>query len=392
MSEIMVKVIQRVWEFLKNTKHRVNLIYGGAGAGKSFTVAQHIILNLFLKEKDKYILITRKTNPSLRLTAYRLVLSLLEQYHIPYEHHKADQILVFRPHGNFIFFRGLDDPEKIKSAEFNYIWMEEATEFSLEEYQQLKLRLRRHTARIRNQMFLTFNPIPCWIKEYFFDSHREEDVGSLKLTYKDNPFLAQEYIHSLESLKEQDKTYYTIYALGEFAIPENLIYTNWDIVNTVPKVDEIMYGVDFGYNNPTVVLKIGIKDKEVYILDEIYQTHMTNADLIEMLKKFVHVPNAYIFCDSSEPQRIEELRRARFNAFGGTKDVKQGIDLLKRTKIHIFHACVNTIKEIKLYRWKQDHAGNILDEPLKINDHAMDALRYVFYGYCSLSKPSIVTL
>jgi phage terminase large subunit len=381
-TQIDFVVIKKIWRFLKNSPYKINLIYGGAGAGKSCTVAQYIIY-LLLRAKNKHILVTRKTNPSLRLTAYRLVLNLLEHYQIPYEHHKADQIIKFKPNRNLIFFRGLDDPEKIKSAEFNYVWMEEATEFTLEEYQQVKLRLRRNTTdHRRNQMFLTFNPIPSWIKEYFFDERKEDDIGIMRVTYKDNPFLDEEYIRLLEELAEQDRTYHKIYALGEFATPGHVIYTHYTIEDKAPNhFDEIIYGVDFGYNNPTAVLKIGILDNEFWVLDEIYQTHLTNQDLIDLLKDFIHSPTALIYCDSAEPQRIQELKRAGFNARPAFKDVKLGIDIVKRQKLHIVKTCANTLKEIKLYRWKQDAQGNILDHPVKFNDHAMDALRYAIASW-----------
>jgi len=386
-------VIKKVWRFLLSSPHKINIIYGGAGAGKSYTVAQYLIY-LMLEATNKHILITRKANPALKLTAYRLVLSLLDSYQIPYEHHKADQIIEFKPKRNLIFFRGLDDPEKIKSAEFNYIWMEEATEFTLEDFQQLKLRLRRATGdHRRNKIFLTFNPIPSWIKDYFFDSAKEDDVSILKVTYMDNSFLDREYIALLEQLAEQDKTYHKIYALGEFAIPEHVIYPNFVNIDTPPnKIDEIVFGVDFGYNNPTAVLKVGIKDNEIWILDEVYQSHLTNQDLIDILKQFIAPKSAFVFCDSAEPQRIQELRRAGFNAMPSPKDVKLGIDIVKRHKINILRRCVNTIKEIKLYRWKQDAQGNILDEPIKLNDHAMDALRYAVCGLYNLAKPAIIGL
>lgn len=388
-----MKVIKKIWRFLRDSPYKINIIYGGAGAGKSYTVAQYLIY-LMLKASNKHILITRKANPALRLTAYRLVLSLLELYQIPYEHHKADQIIEFKPKRNLIFFRGLDDPEKIKSAEFNYIWMEEATEFFLEDFQQLKLRLRRATGdHRRNKMFLTFNPIPSWIKDYFFEQAKETDVGILKVTYRDNPFLDKEYARMLEQLAEQDRTYYRIYTLGEFATPEHVIYPNFFSHDAAPaQFDEIVYGVDFGYNNPTAVLRLGIREDEIWVLDELYQSHLTNQDLIDLLKQFVTPRNAYLFCDASEPQRIQELRRAGFNALPAPKDVKLGIDIVKRHKINILTRCVNTIKEIKLYRWKQDAQGNILEEPVKLNDHAMDALRYAVHGLYNSAKPAIIGL
>lgn len=154
--------------------------------------------------------------------------------------------------------------------------------------------------------------------------------------------------------------------------------------------DEIIYGIDFGYNNPTACLKIEIKDQEVWIVDEIYKTHLTNADLIEELKSFVNEKSAYMYCDSAEPNRIEEISRAGFNAMPADKSVKDGIDFVKRQKLHIYKNCVNTIKEIKNYKWKEDKNGNVLDEPVKFLDHSMDAMRYAIYTHLKEYEPLII--
>ena len=319
----------------------------------------------------------------------RLMKELLQEYLIPYEDLKSEQ-LIRLPNGSEILFRGIDDPEKIKSQEFNYIWMEEATEFTERDYQQLRLRLRRATAGQRNQLYMTFNPVPSWIKTYFFDERKEEDVDILHTTYLDNPFLDSEYISILEELQEQDRVYYQIYTLGEFAELKHLIYTHYELVDEVPvSFDEIIYGLDFGYNNPTACLKIGIKDQYVWVIDEIYQSHLTNADLIELLKDFVEPRHAFIYCDSAEPQRIEELRRAGFNARPSEKDVKLGIDFVKRQRLSILRKCVNTIKEIKSYKWKEDAQGEILEVPVKFMDHAMDALRYAVFTHLKRGKARV---
>lgn len=181
----------------------------------------------------------------------------------------------------------------------------------------------------------------------------------------------------MERLIEQDMRYYKIYVEGEFADLEHLIFHNFQIVSVLPsEFDEIIYGVDFGFNNPSAVLKIGLKDGDVYVLDEIYRQYLTNADLIELLKTFVHDKRAVLYCDSAEPQRIEELRRAGFSAQASNKNVKDGIDFLKRRTIYIAKHCTNTLREIRTYSWKHDVEGNVTDEPVKFGDHTMDALRY----------------
>ena len=374
-----VKTIGKIYRFLQQARAKEVVVYGGAGSGKSYTVAQFLIIDKLLSRRNKYLLIARKYNPSLRLTSYRLILDVLNKLNVPYIEHKVDQTIEL-PRRNVIFFRGIDAPEKIKSSEFNYIWMEEATEFDYNDYLQLKLRLRRAT-ETKNQMFLTYNSLDGWTKKQFYD-RVDSDVEVLHTWYKDNPFLDEEYVQTLEKLIEQDEAFYRIYALGEYAEIKNKIYSNYTITNEVPTAfDEIIYGLDFGYNNPTACLRIGIKDNNIYILDELYERYKTNQELIEMLRDFVTEPNAPIYCDSAEPQRIQELIQAGYYAMPSDKSVKDGIDFIKRHKIYISENCANTIKEIESYKWREDKEGNLLEEPVKFMDHTMDALRYAVYTH-----------
>lgn len=385
MSESVIKVIDKIYSFLEDDKHKINLIYGGAGSGKSYTVAQYILLEIIAKHPNKTILVTRKYNPSLKLSSIKLFKELLENsIPLPYKERKAEQCLIF-PNGCEVYFRGLDDPEKIKSMEFNFIWLEEATEFTQDDYEQLRLRLRKATHDTRNRMFLTFNPIGkhSWIYKHFFQE-KQKDTAILHTTYKDNPFLEKEYVEMLENLVNTDRYYYEVYVLGKFAELFNVIYDNWEVIreNQLPKdFDEIIYGVDFGYNNPSACLEIGLKDNEIYILREIYQKGLTNNDLMELLEDFMYSKTAPLYADSAEPDRIQELEDRGFYVYPAKKSVKDGIDYVKRFKIYISRRCTHTIEEIEQYKWREDREGNVLEEPVKLNDHAMDALRYAVFTH-----------
>ena len=387
--EAKIKVIRKIYSFLQECrKQKEIVVYGGAGSGKSYTVAQFLIIEKLISNRNKRLLVTRKYNPSLRVTTWQLIHEILNELEIPFLENKTEQVLQL-PRRNEIFFRGLDDAEKIKSSEFNYIWMEEATEFEFEDYLQLKLRLRRATNSV-NQMYLTFNPVAGWTQKQFFEQEND-DIAILHTTYLDNPFLDKEYTEMLELLKEQDEAYYQIYTLGRYAILKNKIYNNYQVVSRMPEMyDEIIYGVDFGFNNPSVILEIGIKDDNIYITKELYETHLTNEELIERLKTFVYSKNAEIYADSAEPARIEEIARAGFNIYPAKKDVKDGIDYLKRKMIYLNKDCVNAIKEIQSYKWKEKKDGEILDEPVKFLDHAMDAMRYAVYTYQNRARVEIL--
>lgn len=381
---------------LLNDKSRVEIIYGGAGSGKSHFVAEKILIKS-LSEKGHKWLIVRKVARTIRYSVWALITSLISQEDLNrgVKINKTDFSITFA-NGNEIIFLGLDDVEKLKSIfGITGIWIEEASEITEDDFKQCNLRLRGVT-RVQKQIILTFNPISHlhWLKKIFFDNKRDNCIIH-KSTYKDNVFIDDEYKRELENLKNEDLTFYNIYALGEWGVLGNLVFTNYIIEDwNYPVIkdkegndhqlsgedyfDDIYYGVDFGFNDPSAMVKVGFKDGELYVFDEFYQRELTNTDLIEEAKQFFQ--SKMIVADSAEPDRITEFRRAGFNCSGAAKgkdSVKHGIDFLRRYKIHIHKTkCINTANEIQMYSYKKDKDGNVVDEPVGFNDHAISAIRY----------------
>jgi len=376
----MKVLVTNVFERILKSKKNIILNIGGARSSKSYSTLQYLLFKFF-NEENKKILICRKTLPALRMSTFLPFLDMLKQF--PYyafcEINKSERTIKFR--NNLIYFTSIDDPHKIKSTEFNYIFMEEVNEFDYEDYVTLNLRLSAPTKENEpNKLLMAMNPITCWVNEKLINDPKVEVIKS---TYKDNPFLSKQYVEMIESLKEQDEIYWRIYGLGEFAEISNLIYTNWKIIPDIEfekiKFDEVIYGLDFGYNSPTALVMIGIKDKIIYEKELLYQTGLTNQDLIQKLRE-LNI-NGTIFADSEEPQRIEEIYRAGFMIKPAKKEVQEGIDFVKRMDIRICESSVNLIKEKKFYKWQTDKNGNIIDKPVKFNDHLMDAERYAIYTY-----------
>ena len=284
----------------KSSSARAIVHIGGAGSSKSYSLAQLLISKL-VNEENKKIGVCRKTFPALRMTAMALVLKLLKDFSIytTESHNKTANIYLHR--SNTIQFFSLDDPEKIKSADFNYIWMEEANEFTYEDYTTLKLRLRNPTTTEPNQIFLSLNPIDenGWIPTKLI---HEEGVEVIHSTYKDNPFLSVEYIRVLKNLMDEDENYYRVYTLGQWGRLDNLVYRNWKVVDEVPLERQGMaYGLDFGYVNPSALVKVTLSDNQMYIEEVLYRSKLTNADIIEAL---THEYKCDKYADPTELQMI----------------------------------------------------------------------------------------
>ena len=391
MSTIKVQRIETFGNFLDNRKKRIMVLFGGAGSGKSVSLAQLFIRRLY-EEEDIRMLVIRKTLPALKITAYRLILDLLDKYQLPYHQNKTE--LFIRYNDSEILFRSLDDREKIKSYEANYIWIEEATELSYEDFMQLLLRMRRLNDNYSNQMYLSFNPVSpfLWTNMQLLSTNRK-DMAVHHSSYLDNPFLSPEYVKQLEDLKDQDETMYRIYTLGEHAVLKNLIYTNYTLYSTAPEsFDKVIYGLDFGFNHPTGLLQVGFKEGQIYAEEKIYQTHLTNQDVIALLRNYIK-GKSLIYADGAEPARIEEIKNAGFNIQPAIKSVMDGIDYVKRQKLQLAASSTNLIKEIQSYKWLEDRNGNPTDHPLKFRDELVDALRYALYTdhlKISLHEPDIV--
>jgi phage terminase large subunit len=202
--------------------------------------------------------------------------------------------------------------------------------------------------------------------------------------------ISDEYIKIVESLKDQNERLYKVFALGEYSNVEGKIYTNIKCTNEKysDKIDEVIYGLDFGFNNPTSLLKIGIRDKIYYITELLYETKLTNSQLIKRIKSLINDNERKncIYADCAEPGRIEEIYKAGFNIKPCDKSVKDGIDFIQSLEIYTNPDNINFNNELEIYCYKKDKNGNFLDEPVKFIDHSMDAMRYAIYSYSRIKS------
>ena len=366
------------------TDKRYEIFYGGAGSGKSHFVAQKKVYE-HLKDSGRKTLVVRKVARTIRNSTFALIKQTIHDWQVEklFRIPKGNSEFDIRgPNGNQFIFTGLDDVEKLKSiVGITDIWIEEASELTEDDFTQLDLRLRGKT-KFPKQIAQTFNPISqlMWQKKRFFDAV-SDDVAILQTTYKHNRFLDDEYISMIEKLKETDYYHYTVYALGEFGTLGNLILTNWNVekISRDPQhYDSVLVGLDFGFNHPSAMIEVGYKDGELYIFNELYEKGLSNNELIEAVKE-QKLSKVYIVADSSEPSRIKEFNKAgirTLNAVKGPDSVKVGIDWLRRHTVYVHPSCTNTINELQSWKYREDKDGNVLDEPVPVNDDAMAALRY----------------
>ena len=366
------------FESLLYDQKRFLILCGGAGSGKSLFAGRKLFYRCMIEGGHRFF-IFRKIAATLNESVIKVMRDILIENNAQYDENKTAKIISFN--GNELHFCGMDDPEKLKSVEkMTGSWMEEATEFQLDDMMQLNLRLR---GKLKNykQNILSFNPVESaapWLKEMFFDSIHPDATVHVSTAW-DNPFIDHEYLDQLDSIK--DDTYRKIYRLGEWALAEGIIYSNWKVSPDQPgKVEHEIYGLDFGYNNPSALVHVRICEGVAWVQEKIYQKQLTNAQLIERLKSLNIPRNIPIYADSAEPNRIEEIRQAGFYCQPAEKDVKLGIDTVNTYQLIIHPDSVNLIKEIKAYKWEAEKKGINKDRPVKFMDHILDACRYAIYS------------
>lgn len=378
-------------EQMLNYQTRVNVFYGGAGSGKSYFVAQKMIIKAL--QSRRKVLVVRKVGRTLKNSIWALFIELLTNYmpQVIKDANKSDLTLSLINGSQFIF-TGLDDAEKIKSIQgITDIVIEEATEITQDDYTQLNLRLRSPLPN--NQIHMMFNPVSKanWVYRYFFESTQNNCV-IVQTTYKDNPYLPDEYIKTLEDMKNRNPAYYKIYAQGEFATLDKLVFPTFDVriiseqeyTNSEGLHTALFWaGMDFGYTNDPTAINWGYYQpdtKKLLIIGEYTKTGLTNDKVAEIITN-LGLSKERIVADSAEPKSIDEIKRMGVRritgAVKGKDSVKNGLDRLQRCDIIIDERCVDTIEEFQNYTWQKDRkTGEYINEPIDTYNHHIDAIRY----------------
>lgn len=382
-----------------NNQKRIQLFYGGSSSGKSYFISQRTIIDVL---NGRNYLILRNVASTLRNSVYNQIVKTIVDMSLKSEFQitKSEMAITCLKNKKQILFAGLDDVEKLKSVTpidgvLTDIWIEEATETKYEDYKQLTKRLRGiDKEKFTKRITFTFNPIlkTHWIYKEFFgnwqdDKNLYEDDTMLivKSTYKDNHFLSEDDVYSLEN--ETDSYFYEVYTLGNWGILGAVIFKNWhteDLSDRIKEFDHIFNGLDFGYaQDPNALIRIHLdnKHRKIYVFEEMYKAGMQDIELLDELKK--RIKNQYVVCDCAEAKTIAYLKLNGIKALPckkGSDSINYGIRFLKGYEIIVDVQCQNFKNEIQEYHWAEDKYGNTLDRPVDKNNHLLDALRYAVEG------------
>lgn len=364
---------------------------GSARSGKTYGEIQIGIHKA--RDENKRVSVVSHSLPHIKRGAYRDFREIMEYMQLWSDNNFSYTDFIYEfPKGGYVELFGLEDESRARGPGRDLLIVNEGNLIKRRVYDQLAM-------RTTEQIMIDLNPadFECWCYEVADDPLNKK----IHSTYLDNKIfvngvwqsnLSKIQIARIEAYKDADPYMWNVYGLGLRGHATDIIYTHWKLYdNELPMKGEVFMGCDFGYNVPSALVLCEMYEGAIYVKELLYETKLTTGDLIERYKDVGVSKTIEIFCDNAEPKTIEELQRAGYNAKPADKDVTEGIRKVKSMPLYICENSSNIVKEIKGYKWKTDVNGKVVrdkdkDEPVKFNDHAMDAIRYAVFT--KLSTPS----
>lgn len=400
LPDVVGKGYGTFWRF----KGRYRVCKGSRASKKSKTTALNNITRL-MEYPQANLLCVRKTYRTLKDSCFTELKWAIHRLGVDawWDIKESPLEMTYKPTGQKILFRGLDDPLKVTSITVEvgvlcWLWIEEAYEITSEaDFDTLDESIRGEVPPgLFKQITLTFNPWNehHWLKHRFFDAAPDPDILAMTTNYTCNEWLDAADKKVFETMKRNNPRRYRVAGLGEWGIVDGLVYENWeerlfsiDEVRKTPGIKSA-FGLDFGYTNDPTALFCGLIDtssKALWVFDEIYKPGMSNEDIAAAVTE-VGYAKERIRADSAEPKSIDRLyalglahiRRAR----KGKDSINNGIDFIQDYKIFIHPRCTNFLTEIGNYTWDTDtKTGKKLNRPIDDFNHLMDAMRYALEEY-----------
>ncbi len=394
LPEVVGRGYKTFWHF----KGRYRIVKGSRASKKSKTTALFYIWGL-MRYKQANLLVVRKTYRTLKDSCYTELKWAIKRLGVEawFDCKESPLEITYKPTGQKIYFRGLDDPLKVTSVTVDtgvlcWLWIEEAYEIMNEDdFNILDESIRGEVPEgLFKQITMTFNPWNehHWIKKRFFDVE-SPDILALTTNYMCNEWLDKADLKVFEDMKARNPRRYQVAGLGAWGIVDGLVYENWN--ERAFTLDEIRncksaFGLDFGYTNDPSAFFVGFLDldnKKLYVWDEFYEKGLSNKKISAKVESMGY-RKEHITADSAEPKSIDELNTLGLHVKGAKKgkdSIKNGIQWIQDLEIIIHPRCINFLTEISNYTWDKDKFGQKLNVPIDDFNHLMDAMRYALEGF-----------
>jgi phage terminase large subunit len=355
-------------------KKRIRIVQGGTSSSKTFTILPFLIQYAIQTPKSE-ISVVSESIPHLKRGALKDFLKIMDWTNNFNANNFNKSNLTYKfTNGSYIEFFSADQPDKLRGARRDVLFINECNNVDFESYQQLAIRTKKF-------IYLDYNPTnEFWVHKELM---QDENSDFVILTYKDNEALDASIVKEIEKAKEKAETstywenWWKVYGLGQIGSLDGVIFNNWQTIDNIPNEARLIgYGLDFGYSNdPTAIVEV-YKWNEQRILNEIcYQKELSNSQIAKHIKT-KHV----VYCDSAEPKSIAELKMLGVSAMPAAKgadSINFGIKAMQEKSYLVTSDSLNLIDELRKYAWEKDKkTGEKLTIPIDDFNHAIDAVRY----------------
>lgn len=360
---------------LLRLQKRIKVVRGGTSASKTFSILP-ILIDRAIKTSNLEISVVSESIPHLRrgaLKDFLKIMMALGRYN-DNQFNKSTLKYTFG-NGSYIEFFSVDQPDKLRGARRNVLYVNECNNVDFDSYYQLAI-------RTSGEIWLDYNPSALfWVDRELLG---QDDVDFITLTYLDNEALPETIVKEIESAKVKAETsaywanWWQVYGLGQTGSLEGVCIPDWQEINLPNEARLLCYGMDWGYSNDPTSLIAMYKYNDAYIFDElIYQKGLLNSDISDLLK--TNGVEDIVYADSAEPKSIAELNSYGHNVLPvskGRDSIVYGLNLINQNKVYITSRSKNLINELRNYIWMTDKQGNKLNKPIDAYNHAIDAMRY----------------
>jgi phage terminase large subunit len=393
--------VPKFYTLLTDYSHRWEYWCGGAGSGKSYTLAQKIIIRC--TREPIRVIVCRRYGTTLRNTCFSLLKEILTKWKLmPYVKIRETDMNIKFPNGSEIILLGLDEETKLLSLNnVSVIWVEEAYEVPQAIVEQLNIRMRGQAAN--QQLLLSWNPISkqSWLYKFTVE---EPPANSIYIhsTYKDNPFLNAEYIAALDEMEVRNPSKYRVYGRGEWGVDsEGLVITNFrveefDAMELAASGLERRAGCDLGWVDPSAVIDTlyDRENKTIYVFNEFYKSGCQLEELANAIKD-MNLTRTKLYVDAAEPRTVQYFRTQGINATGcakGRDSVRTGYQFLQDHLIVVHPSCQKLIMELSNFCYiKSKVTGEWTEETDHQYSHAIDGLRYAYADIYTQTKAKVLS-
>lgn len=394
MIDLEAPIFYGLHSAIKKHEYTHYWLAGGRGSTKSSFVSLEIILGM-MKNPDYNAIVFRKVGAYLKESVYEQLIWSIDKLGVSdyWRILQSPLMLIYKPTGQRVIFRGVDDPKKTKSVKlrkgyFAYAWYEELDEFTgINEINMLNQSVLRGGDSF--WVFYSFNPpksLSAWVN-YEAGIPRPDKVVSHS-TYLDVPpsWLGPQFIIEAEAMKKQNADKYRHEYLGEAIGTGGNVFDNVEGMvmdkSVIDTFDRCLYGLDFGFAVDPLAFTCMYYDKkhqDLYIFNELYQQKLSNHEACRMIAPIVQ--SNIITADSAEPKSIAECRSYGLHMQGAKKgkdSVRYGMDWLQGLhRIYIDRKrCPKTYKEFIQYEYERNRDGEFISAFPDKNNHAIDSVRY----------------